>query len=236
MKKLINLICLLAISFVINSCGSTKFGSGNVLTEWRDVRNFNAISVSGANKLNIVQGEKYALKITADDNVIKSILAKVSDGRLIVEKNNSMQNTNIEVDIMVRELRDVEINGNCISNFPGTFRSHDLLITQNGSGKLECEHLISDGKIKYVSNGSNSSKINGRAETLLIKLAGSGSAFTEEFVADTIGVKITGSGNAFVKTYNYLNVNISGSGNCVYFGNPSKIDQSISGSGQLSKH
>ena len=63
---------------VIVSCNVIgEIGSGNVVKEERKVSSFNAIEVSGAFDVELVQGTAIAVTVEADDNLMDLIRTEV---------------------------------------------------------------------------------------------------------------------------------------------------------------
>ena len=67
----------------ITACGlGTIQGSGDVITESRDVSGFDSVSLSGIGRVIITQGDDESLTIETDDNLMKYITSEVRDGTL----------------------------------------------------------------------------------------------------------------------------------------------------------
>ena len=82
--KILKIIGLLAIGLLLTTaCGlRTIQGSGDVVTESRDVSGFNSVSLSGIGRAIITQGDEESLTIEADDNLMEYITSEVRDGTL----------------------------------------------------------------------------------------------------------------------------------------------------------
>lgn len=232
MKRVLYIIVLLALIKAI-SCNISQQGSGNLITQTRNIKDYEAITVKGIDELIINQSEDYNFKITADDNVISHIKSKVINGRLIIEPDKKFSNTDIKIELGVINLSNVILSGRAEVIFKNTFYAHDFDIAINGSGSLEFEKLISDSKIFTVCNGSGNFTLKGNAKKLVVKTNGSGNVFAEDFRADTMKILINGSGSVFAHSEGILNVNVKGSGNVVYDGKPKEISKRISGSGNI---
>lgn len=232
MKNRIIKAALTLLGVLLMTC-KTPEGSGNSLTVIKEISDFSMITIMGAKKVTLKQGEKNTIKITADDNIIKNIEVKIIDERLIVGPNKKMKDTDISVEITAPKITHAEINGNTKVEIPNGYNTHNLEFVLNGAVGIDCDNLISDGRIVINNNGSGSSTLGGKAETLVLKTKGSGTILAEKFTADSIGVKIDGSGSIYVKSDNYLNVKINGSGSVIYDGKPQKFEKRINGSGKI---
>ena len=68
-KHVIRLTLLLPL--LLSACGLiTVHGSGNIVTDSRDVRNFNRVSFGGTSELLLTQSGEESLTVAADDNLI----------------------------------------------------------------------------------------------------------------------------------------------------------------------
>ncbi len=205
---------LIAITaFTLASCSKDDYtGSGNTISEFRDVNLFTKISSEGTFVVNITQGPTQSLEIIADDNIIGRVKTTVSDGRLkIYLEDGNYKNTYLEANITVADL-----NG----------------IKNEGTGDITVFELESSGTMEIENIGSGNISIAGYTDNLNIKNEGSGTINCAEFLAANIELRIEGSGDCEVYCTESLNVNIEGSGNVYYKGSPTMtID--ISGSGQV---
>jgi len=205
------LIAIMAITLA--SCSKDDYtGSGNTVSEFRDVNLFTKISSEGTFVVNITQGPTQSLEIIADDNIIGRVKTTVSDGRLkIYLEDGNYKNTYLEANITMADL-----NG----------------IKNEGTGDLTVFELQSAGTMEIENIGAGNIAIAGYTDNLTILNEGSGTINCAEFMAANIDLRIEGSGDSEVYCTESLNINIEGSGNVYYKGSPS-VTKDISGSGQV---
>ncbi len=77
---------VLALLLVSSGC-STVSGSGNVVTETRQVSGFNRIDLAGSGEVTIQQGDAESLTIEADDNVLPRLTSEVSNSTLKLDRS-----------------------------------------------------------------------------------------------------------------------------------------------------
>lgn len=205
------LIAIMAITLA--SCSKDDYtGSGNTVSEFRDVNLFTKISSEGTFVVNITQGPTQSLEIIADDNIIGRVKTTVSDGRLkIYLEDGNYKNTYLEANITMADL-----NG----------------IKNEGTGDLTVFELQSAGTMEIENIGAGNIAIAGYTDNLTILNEGSGTINCAEFMAANIDLRIEGSGDSEVYCTESLNINIEGSGNVYYKGSPT-VTKDISGSGQV---
>lgn len=208
-------------------------GSGNALTQTRRVNDFNRIYVNGSMKLNIIQSDKYSVMVTADDNVVNSILTPVKDGRLIIENRKHVNNADIYINITTPTIKTIEIIGSTETCISGKFNVHDIDIHLNGSGNFLCNEMESDGVVRFFTKGSTNVNVSGHVTSLACKCEGSGNIIADKLEAGNVTARLHSSGNVFVKTNGTLDVAISASGSLFYNGTPQKILKKIYGSGRV---
>ncbi len=210
MRKLF-LIAITAIA--IASCSKDEYtGSGNTISEFRDVNLFSKISSEGTFVVNISQGPTQSLEIIADDNIISRVRTTVSDGRLkIYLEDGNYKNTYLEANITVADLNEIK---------------------NDGTGDITVFELQSSGTMEIENIGTGNIAVAGYTDNLNIFNVGSGTINCAEFMAGNVEIRIEGSGDCEVYCTESLNVSIEGSGNVYYKGSPS-VTKDISGSGQV---
>ncbi|MBR2199835.1 MAG: DUF2807 domain-containing protein [Bacteroidales bacterium] len=112
MKRVLTYLMIISV-MLLTAC-TQRTGSGNVLTEMRNVDNFVGIIVSGEMSINIIHSDKYEVKITADDNLIKHIKTVVKSGILYVECGHQVEECNITVNLAMPVLNSIETEGRWI--------------------------------------------------------------------------------------------------------------------------
>ena len=188
-------------------------GSGNVVTETREVSGFDEIAVLGSGEVIVDVTGTESLTIEADDNILPLLETEVSNGRLELSVESNIDPTvGPKYTITAAELKGVSIAG-----------SGDVTATGVGVDIFEVDIA-----------GSGDVSPTGTAGDLSVSIAGSGNYQGEDLVATTGSVDIGGSGRAVVNVTDELDVDIGGSGDVEYIGSPT-LTQSISGSGDVSQ-
>ena len=77
-----------ALAFSLISCDH-KSGSGHIITETRETGEFSGVEVGGAFEVEITRGPVTAVTVESDDNIIKDIENKVSNGKLKIRTRNN---------------------------------------------------------------------------------------------------------------------------------------------------
>lgn len=185
-------------------------GSGNVVTESREVSGFDQILLSGSGTVMVEVTGTESLSIESDDNLLEEIETGVDDGRLeLGTRRNIDPSDDVVYTITAASLEGVSISGSgtiVVSGVDGSGFSAEI----SGSGAVTVEGAVSDA--------------------LSVDISGSGDFDGEDLVAVTGTVDVSGSGSAVVNVTDDLAVSLSGSGEVEYLGSPTiEVDKSGSG-------
>ena len=189
-------------------------GSGTLISENRDVKEFNKIRHSGSADIYVTVGEKQSIKVTFDDNIIEHIVTEVKGKTLRIYCEESYRSRkDCRIDITIPELKG---------------------ITLKGSGDISIENLKGEF-FEYTLKGSGDMNAQGKIEELELNLYGSGDIDTRELKAQNAIAVIKGSGDIAVYANNTLDCEVYGSGDIKYYGTPKNITTHVAGSGSIRK-
>lgn len=213
-KRMIIVLIVGAIVLAITSCNINAIrGSGDLITESRNVGNFDSIALSGSGEVIVTQGAGESLTIETDDNVMEHVKAEVRGGTLELgfkERTGSISPTRLIFTVGVDDLKGLRISG---------------------SGDIESSTVDTD-RLDVKIDGSGDINLSGEATAQEVTINGSGKHDAADLRSESVEVNISGSGEATVWATQALDTNISGSGTVNYYGTPS-VNSSGSGSGQV---
>lgn len=206
----------LLVLLVVSACDGGVFGvrgSGNVITESRDVSGFSEIALFGSGTVHVDVNGTESLTVKAEDNIMPLLKTEVRNGRLELSiESNVSPTTDVTYTVTAVALDGVTITGSGDVTVTGiTADSFDVEIS--GSGRVEP---------------------TGTAVTLAVEISGSGRYEGEALAASVGTVRVSGSGEAVVNVTDDLDVDVSGSGGVQYIGEPT-VTESISGSGSVTR-
>jgi hypothetical protein len=209
-------------------------GSGNVISEPRNVSGFTEVALESIGDLAIQQTGSESLTIEAEDNIIPKLKTEVKDNRLTIgiEPNTSIQATKpISYKLTVKDLNALELSGSG-SIDAENINTNNLAVTNRGSGDVAANVDINE--LKIAQGGSGEVKMRGKADTQDINISGSGTYQAENLQSKEAKIVANGAGEASINANDKLDVRINGSGSVEYIGNPT-ITQHINGSGELTR-
>lgn len=227
---------VLALAVLVALAGCVQ-GSGNVVTETRDVSGFQEVELKGIGRLEITQGKTTELTVTADDNLMQYIDTEVEGDTLVIwvrNKNLPFFTVNpsetIVYELTVPTLERASLSGSGDIVVDG-LETDELTVEISGSGDLEATDLLADS-FTYRLSGSGRATLAGKVERQDVEISGSGRLEAEDLRSAEASIEISGSGRAVLWVTDQLDVQISGSGDVQYYGSP-EVTQDVSGSGNI---
>jgi hypothetical protein len=188
-------------------------GSGNVITESRNVNGFNEIAVLGSGEVKVDVNGIESLIVEAEDNIVPLLKTEVRNGRLELSVESSISpSIEVRYTITAVTLDAVSVSG-----------SGDVAATGINAGTFDVE-ITGSGKVEAT----------GIADRMSLGISRSGCYAGEGLVAAVGTVRVSGSGEAVMYVTDDLDIDVSGSGSVEYIGKPS-LATSISGSGDISR-
>ncbi|MDX9858852.1 MAG: head GIN domain-containing protein [candidate division Zixibacteria bacterium] len=192
--------------------GNGVKGSGDIVTESRDVGDFDRINSAGAFDIHVTVGPEPTLKIEFDDNLIELIETEVRGGTLRIDSRKSFRSrSDCTITITVPSLER---------------------ITSSGSGDITVERLSGE-LFECRLSGSGSITAEGEIGEIEATISGSGDIDARNLKAKSAFARVSGSGEIAVYATDDFDGVVSGSGDIFYYGDPAKTSVNVSGSGRI---
>ena len=191
----------------------TLSGSGRAVTQGREVRGFNSVELAIPGKMEIVQGDKEGLTITADDNLLPEIEATVERESLRIRFRKGVSvrtRTPIRIILHAKAMEAIAIAGSG-DVLASSLSARDLAVRVSGSGDVQ---------------------LGGKADSLKVRISGSGDVKAARLETQRAQVSIAGSGDVTVWARQALEASVAGSGDVRYYGDPT-VARKIAGSGSV---
>lgn len=211
-------------------------GSGNILSETKQVENFNSITLRGQGDLFLTQADEFSVRIETDDNIAKQLEIEVKGNVLEIGPKSGVPcldpTESINVWVTMKEVKAISINGSGSIIGSSKIASDSLSFNISGSGNVNAE--VNASNISTTISGSGTVQLSGTAHSQNFVASGSGKLQSFDLDTRLSTITISGSGKAEVKVQDSLNATISGSGTIFYKGD-AHVNQKVSGSGTI-KH
>jgi hypothetical protein len=233
--RITSIVGLLAVTvLLLSACSVTAArGSGNVVTEERQVSDFEGVALSGAGQVIITQGDEESLTIETDDNLMRYIESEVRNGTL--ELGFARNTIPIPSRSIIYRVGVIDLTG-LDSSGAGSFEIDELeadrlRVTLSGAGDIGIDSL-SASDLAVTFSGAGNVDLAGQVETQEVDMSGFGNYDASDLKSQKASVRISGAGNAVVWVLDSLDVTISGAGNVEYFGSPT-VTKETSGAGRV---
>lgn len=220
--------------FLRNALGHVV-GSGTVVSERRDVGDFNEVVLSGVGALNITQTGSESLTIEAEDNIMPLLTSEVHGNSLRIGTEPGAHfspKRPIRYILTVKDLSAIRISGagNVETASLGT---PSLRLELSGAGNLTVTGLAADS-LEVSLSGAGNATCAGEVRSQDIRISGAGSYRGDDLASSTARAVISGTGSAHLRVSERLEARVSGVGSIVYSGNP-VVSKSVSGVGRISQ-
>jgi len=193
-----------------------------------------SIGIGKAECRFIVSPDSLGVHIVGDENLLDRIEVRVTKkGKLRIRANQWLEPTEkMQVTVyMPGPLAGIEIGGavDIVDSVPLAGKRVEVEV----AGSAEGTASVQAERVDVDLAGSGEITLAGSARKLSVDIAGSGDIDAAALRVDSCCVDIAGSGDCRVFVTDYLKVEVAGSGDVCYYGNPRKVKQSILGSGDV---
>ena len=234
----------------------TSEGSGRVVVETFDERDFTEVALAGDGRLVVTAGE-YRVSVSAEDDVLPSVRVRRKGPALLLGRevdwlDGVRPTVPVEFRVTLPATRAVRVSGSgeavlgdvagdslrlAVSGSghirAGQVRVPELALDLSGAGSI----LVADARASKVAatiTSSGNLSVAGATEDLALRISGAGLFRGSELRAAEAAVQVTGSGKALVWPERHLGARVTGAGSVSYRGEP-ELDASVQGAGRVAR-
>lgn len=174
-------------------------GSGNIITEQREVSEFSQVSVGGVFKAEITAGKDFSVTVEADDNLLPLIETGVRGDTLKISTDGRLRSAQpIVVRITAPNISGVKASGASDVNLSGV-NNRTLSLELSGASKMTA---------------------SGVTEQAAIEVSGASSLTAYDLAATFANVDTSGASRTRVNASSQLFADASGASTILYKGSP----------------
>lgn len=256
---------LTAALLLLCSCAPVRLqGSGNVVSETRDVSGFERVEVCCGMHLVLIQGDQDQLTLEGEDNILREIETFVRGETLIVRYRSTTlfplrffdllrTNRPVMVYLQMVNVRGVDISGGgtletegianerITLNFSGgstsaigELEAEDVGVNASGGSEVEIDLIAVDSLDIDLSGGGRVTIGAGTVTEQQVTVSGGGHYLASGVEGQSANLEVSGGSVAEVWVMESLDVEASGGSHVEYLGNPS-IDQELSGGSEVNR-
>jgi len=225
---------LLLFLVLTSSCDLINYenGNGEINSEKRMLDSFTEIHLAGNYEIGLKQGPKSQVVIVTDNNLLKYIETEVDNGTLVIESSKRIKtDAGVKIYITYQHLVGIKSAGASIIKTENAIVSDRFNLEMPGAGLIEMEVDVSDLEITLA--GAGMLKLKGKATDQIISLNGVGNLEAYELESRSCSITVSGMGGAEINVKENLDARVNGIGSIKYRGNPSTVNDNISGVGTI---
>lgn len=226
-----NFLLAVIVSTFFISCAAVS-GNGNVHEENREISNIHEVRTSGSIDVEIHSGDNYSLVVQDDENLLPYVITDVDNGVLNIHYKDgyAILRDHAKVIVTAPTLEKLTSSGSAdIISVDVIKNSNQIEISTSGSGDIKAE--VDAPAVKVSGSGSGDISLSGRTKDFNCRISGSGDVKCANLKSENAVIHISGSSDVHVFASVSLKVNITGSGDVYYAGNPASPEIHITGSG-----
>lgn len=212
--------------------------TGKLIAIERPVTTFTQIELNNNVDLVYHQDSMLLLRISAGENLINGITAKVENNTLVIKNENKCNwvrdfNNKYTVEVFAPDLKGIINYGSGNISFADTLFTYSFQYDNwNASGivdfKFKCDRIFVN-----IHTGTADVAVKGMVGMNQLYYNGYGKMDFKDLHTNLTYITNRGSGDCFIDVRDLLEVKILSIGNIYYTGNPPELSANITGTGQL---
>lgn len=223
-----------AVSAVLAGCGGVAFGTGDLVTQDREIADVTAVVLATAGRLTVTTGDEPGLTVTAGEQVIDRLTSEVRDGVLVLDLPGRWVNLGrVDYDLVVPRLDRIAVEG--AGDVRGELAPTDTFeLDIDGAADIDLDGLDLDALTVSI-DGTGSVTLTGRVDRQEVRLDGAGHYAAQDLESREAVVGLSGVGDVDVHVTELLDAAIDGAGQIDFRGDP-EVTRRIDGVGSISGH
>lgn len=226
------LITLLAVISIGNA-----FASDNDRTENRKVESFNAIKVSTGIDLYLSMGNTEAVKVVADEDIIKDLKTKVKNGTLhiYIKQNNWINwgtgNKTCKAYVSVTELVNLQASSGSDVYCKNTLKGEKLDVSASSSSDVTLDVIYKN--LSIDASSSSDVKVKGKVKYLDVEASSSADVKAHDLESVICHARASSAADITVNVSDELYAKASSGADIKYYGKPQICDTDESSGGDV---
>ncbi|MFN0023328.1 MAG: head GIN domain-containing protein [Parvularculaceae bacterium] len=178
-----------------------------------DLRDFDAIEISGAYELDVIVGEDFSIALSGPPEEMARVEATLKNRALVLGAKKRVRGEHRG------EHRDNHKGVSAIVTMPALDR-----ISVSGVADADISG-VKAGEFKLDLSGVGEVNIAGACEKLVVRVSGVGEVDAQSFQCKAVDVKVAGIGEARVYASESVAAEVSGMGGIAVYGSPRLVDK-----------
>jgi len=170
-----------------------------------DLRDFDAIEIGGAYRLDVIVGEDFSIELSGPAAEMERVEATLKNGALVLGSRKRLRGDakGVKAVVTMPALNRLAVSGVADADISGV-RAKDFKLDLSGVGEVI---------------------IAGSCDKLVARVSGVGEVDAQSFECRAVDVKVAGVGEARVYASESVAAEVSGMGGIVVYGSPKSVDK-----------
>ncbi|WP_298824168.1 head GIN domain-containing protein [uncultured Capnocytophaga sp.] len=203
--------------FLLLSCCRPVIGNKKIVFQERTIPIYSQIKVLGNADIVLTEGNIGQITVETSENVLPYVATEVKGETLVVKLKHYGVNYVPKLKIYV----------------PIDEKFNKITIAGKGDVTLGEHFSIELQTLEVTIKGQGNVQLQGKTEVLKVSVLGSGNFQGKELLTRKGTLSISGTANIEASVSEEVQAKITGYGHIIIFGNPSKKDTDIRGSGKI---
>jgi hypothetical protein len=189
-------------------------GSGNIVSDLRDVESFHGVDVGGVFKVEVSMGSEPSVEVQADDNLLPLIRTHVDhDGILHIDAERRIKSRgDIRVRVTTPDVDSLDVSGAAHVTVTG-LKNEGFNVDASGASRID---------------------LSGTTDKLTVDVSGAGKIDAGDLSAADANVDASGAATIAVHVSDNLVADLSGASSLTYSGSPANVEKKTSGASRVS--
>lgn len=235
------LIAATLVAVSLTSCnhnfdfGNSITGSGNVITEKRNLANFDKVTVSQGLECEVIFSDKSEVTIEADDNLINGIHTTVQNGTLDIssEYDNYINVKSKRIIVHMPKIVSLESTSGSTLKSGNILISNDITLKSSSGSSLEAE--VEADKVTLETSSGSEQTVIGKALKVYTASSSGSNLDADELLANEVFAQSSSGSSTSVNAAVLLDGKASSGSSISYKNNPKEVRKEESSGGSVSK-
>jgi len=212
--------------------GDKTHGSGNIVTNERELPLFHSIKHTTVGLVNLTYGDSHEVLVIADDNIHTYVKTNVVNGELIIsiKSDKGLTDFDLTFEITIPEVKTLTTSSAGTIDGQNKFYVDRVQFILASAGNINME--IEANEIRSSLYSAGNLFLKGSANLHIVNLYSAGNLNAFSLSTDTTYITLNSAGNGQVKVTSFLDATLTSAGSLYYMGNPT-IVQRISSIGRI---
>lgn len=194
------------------SFGKKTKGSGNIVTEKRDIRDFTGVDVGGVFEVEMTAQKDFLVEIEADDNLVPLIRTEVRNDVLHIEAEKRISShSGLKIRIAAPEINRIDASG----------------VSRVGLSDAKSEELYLD------CSGASKINVSGETTRLYVNVSGASKVGAGGLKSQDANIDASGASNVDTFATGNLQAKASGASRITYSGGPKSVEKRSRGASSI---